>query len=255
MIIRGGCASDVGSSRTVNQDAIFYRQQMQGKEEFALCAVCDGVGGLEHGEVASAFLVTRMEAWFEETVAWMDIGRADSGLLFSHLKDAAESWNEEIRQLCRERNLKTGSTMSILCLLRDKYYIIHVGDSRIYRCRGKGLEQLTVDDSVARLKAGRMKNYLSNYMGKEETLWFQALEGSVESGDLFLVCSDGLYHQLGEQDISELLQLHKKNSNIDEICRHMIRLMISRGESDNISLGAVAVAQRRERLLRRLRNG
>ncbi len=69
MKIRGGSASDIGSVRNVNQDAVCYRYLKQGKEEFALCAVCDGVGGLEHGERDSAFMVQRMEAWFDEVIS------------------------------------------------------------------------------------------------------------------------------------------------------------------------------------------
>lgn len=214
----------------------------QGKEELALCAVCDGVGGLEHGERASAFLVQRMEAWFEEVVSWLAIPETETEVLFSHLKDGIECWNEELCQMCRRENLRTGSTLSLLLLIRHRYYIVHVGDSRVYRYRECTLEQLTMDDSVARLKTGQMKSYLNNFMGKQEQLWFQALEGNAEKGDIFVVCSDGFYHHLMESDVE---RIHEKRwkKNLDGFCREMIRTMMERGERDNIS-ACVAVVER-----------
>ena len=235
MKIRGGSASDIGSVRTVNQDAVCYRYFKQGKETLVLCAVCDGVGGLEHGEIASAFRGGCMEEWFEELISWLDILGMESDVLFSHLKDAVECWNEDLCQMCQNENLKTGSTLSLLLLARHRAYIIHVGDSRVYRYHGGRLEQLTMDDSVARLKTGQMKSYLNNYMGKQERLWFQALEGNAEKGDIFVVCSDGFYHHLVESDIEAV---HEKcwKKNPDGFCSDMIRVMMERGEKDNISV-------------------
>jgi len=204
--------------------------------------VCDGVGGLENGEVASAFLVRHMEAWFEEVTSWLVISGLEPEVLFSHLKDAVEGWNEELCRFCQRENLKTGSTMSLLLLVRGQAYIVHVGDSRIYRYRGGVLEQLTVDDSVARLRTGQMKSYLNNYMGKREQLWFQALEGNAEKGDIFVVCSDGFYHHLTGSDI-EAFHGRRWKKDPDGFCSEMIRTMMERGEKDNISVCLAAVEQ------------
>lgn len=245
MKIRGACNSNIGC-REINQDAVLFRDLMQGEDCFALCAVCDGVGGLEHGELASGFLKERIESWFEDVCKWMDAARVDTGVLFSHLKDAAELWNEELWQQCQEKGMRMGSTMSLLMIIRDCYYIVHVGDSRVYRCRRNVLEQLTEDASVARMRNGRVKNYLSNYMGREKELQFQSLEGTVEDGDLFMVCSDGFYHYLTDGDILKLQQIYKKNSKIAEICSCVIGMLLERGERDNISLGVVVAQSRRE---------
>lgn len=238
MKIGGGCASDIGSVRKVNQDAVCCRLFNRRKESIALCAVCDGVGGLEHGEMASSLLVECMKEWFEELMSWLDFSKTDPEVLFSHLKDAAESWNEEVCRLSQSQNIKTGSTMSLLLLVQQRYYIVHVGDSRIYRYRKDTLEQLTVDDSVARLKDGQMKSYLNNYMGKQDQLWFQALAGDIEKEDIFMLCSDGLYHHLIQADIEMLRDKHWRK-DINRFCVNMIQSMIERGEKDNISVCVV----------------
>ena len=86
-----------------------------------------------------------------------------------------------------------------------------------------------------------MKSYLNNYMGRQEQLWFQALEGEAEKGDIFVVCSDGFYHHLVEADIRTVHEKHWKR-NPDGFCREMIRAMMERGERDNISV-CVAVVE------------
>lgn len=62
--------------------------------------------------------------------------------------------------------------MSLFMLVRNYYFIIQVGDSRVYLYREKRLHQLTVDASTTKLKNGRMKQYLNNYLGKSDELWF-----------------------------------------------------------------------------------
>lgn len=241
MKIYGGTWSDIGQ-RDVNQDAVFYRQFESVGQYFVLCAVCDGVGGLEHGEIASGFLADRMGVWFDSVVEWIDMDRTEPEVLCCHLKDAAEIWNEELRVLCRERSLKTGSTMSMLMLVKNCYYIIHVGDSRIYHYLN-GLERLTIDASVARMKAGRVKNYLDNYMGKSDSLQFQFIEGRIRGDEMFIVCSDGLYHNMAEDDAIELYRNSMKSGETDTSCRRMVRQMLERGERDNASIGVVIVKQ------------
>lgn len=239
MEIRGGVWSEIGH-RKVNQDAVLYRQLIQGRHCFALGMVCDGVGGLERGEMASAFLAEKAESWFGEIANWLDIAQCETDILYSHLKDAVESWNEELCLVCRETGVRSGSTMSLLMLVRDRYYVVHVGDSRIYRFRN-GMEQLTMDASVARMKNGHMKNYLENYMGKKEELSFQAVEGMVQEGDMFLVCSDGLYHELKEEDAEALAQGCAEGEEMGKLCEKAVKWMLARGERDNLSLCLISV--------------
>ena len=140
-----GYKSDRGNTRKVNQDAVVLKQISYRGKSFIILAVCDGIGGLEHGEVASALAVRRIEEWFDEVAGWLDIIETDGELVYSHLKDLAEECNELVRECRVTMQMETGSTMSLLMVLRDTYYIIQVGDSRVYRYRGRVLEQLTED--------------------------------------------------------------------------------------------------------------
>ncbi len=245
MRIKGGCASNVGNFRANNQDSIFFQCIEQKGNCFAVGAVCDGIGGMEHGEVASGLVVQGIRKWFRTVEGWLDLAQADPSVLFSHLKDGAESWNEDVRELCLREDIRMGTTLSLIMLVKNNYYILHVGDSRIYRYRNGSLQQLTVDDSVSRLKGGRVKNYLDNYVAKAEELRFQALEGAAETGDLFLCCSDGFYHHMTEEDIAGVCQSYRRKTNLDEVCDGLVHTMMDRGERDNVSLVAMMVEGKR----------
>ena len=236
-----GCRSNIGRVRENNQDAVALRTFEKKGNNFIVLAVCDGVGGLEHGEMASSLAVARIEAWFDEITEWLDLAEADGELLFSHMKDLVEECNTLVRECRVARGMEMGTTLSLLMIVRDIYYIIQVGDSRVYRYNRGLLEQLTVDASVTRIKNGRMKTYLDNYLGKQEELWFTSTVGRVTQRDLFVVCSDGFYHQLLPEDLREYERKLRKVKKVDEACEELIERMMDRGEKDNITVGIVAV--------------
>lgn len=244
MKLTGACATYIGNTRKVNQDAILFRYSERDGQHFAILAVCDGVGGLEKGEVASALVVRKINEWYDEVLRWLDIASAEPEVLNAHLKDGAELWNQAVCE-CRDiQRVNMGTTMSLLMIIKDRYFIIQVGDSRVYRYRNDVLEQLTVDASVSQMKNGRMKLYLDNFMGKARELWFTSAAGSLEDGDLFLVCSDGLYHCLGVEDVREIYRDALDNRKAEEACERLIVRMMERGERDNISAGIVLVRQK-----------
>ncbi len=235
----GGCHTNRGAYRDENEDAVFFRAIVaDGKLPFAVGAVCDGIGGLDCGELSSGTVVDSIGRWFDAVSLWLDTGTLDSDVLFSHLKDGAEAWNEALYQMIRDKGIRSGTTMSCLMLAGGRYYIVHVGDSRIYRYRKKtGLQPLTTDASVTRVKDGRAKTFLDNYMGKQESLQFESARGDMLPGDLFLYCSDGFYHGFGEGDAAELYDKLMAGTAPDALCAYAVQTMISRGERDNVSLG------------------
>lgn len=247
MRLNGGCATCIGNVREINQDTIVFRSFGCGGHYFAILAVCDGIGGLEHGEIASAMLKEGINQWFDGIVRWLDVRTVEEEILYAHLKDAAEDWNQTVYEHQRENGIRMGTTMSFLMIVRDRYFILQVGDSRVYRYRNAELLQLTEDDSVSRMKNGKMKLYLNNYMGKADELWFSSVSGTVEAGDFFFVCSDGLYHKMHLEDAREACREVCQGQTIEAVCQKLIDKMMKRGESDNISVGIIAAEEKRDR--------
>lgn len=237
MLFYGSCATDIGTSRKNNQDAILYKKISQKGNDFALGVICDGIGGLEHGEAASQCVIDSALKWFDDMASWIDIEMMNADILFSHFKDAAEDWNRLVRDMIVSKKINMGTTMSAILLIRDRYFIVHVGDSRIYRYN-KRLELMTTDESMAKLRNGKMKLLLINYMGKEDVLSFYSAEGKISRGDIFLYGSDGFYHMFSDGDMGDICA-DIGIAGMDKICASVIGKMMRRGESDNISVGII----------------
>lgn len=234
----GGCVSDIGAVRTINQDTVLYKSLEQSGLRFVLGIVCDGIGGLEHSELASKCVCQAAEQWFDEVAQWIEIETMQQDILYAHFKDATEQWNRLVRSIGAQQRLTMGTTMSAIMILRNHYFIIHAGDSRVYKYQ-KHLQQLTLDESTAKIKGGRMQLYLNNYVGKQDELCYLEYQGTVEAGDIFLYGSDGLCHYLLEKDI-EAVSREIWIKGAEKMCRELIYQMILRGERDNISAGIIA---------------
>lgn len=237
MLFYGDCATDTGSSRKNNQDAILFKRTSKNSQDLALGVICDGIGGLEQGEAASQCVNNAASKWFDDVAGWIDIATMDTDILFSHFKDAAENWNSLVRDIIVSQNINTGTTMSAVLLLRDHYFIIHVGDSRIYRYHDT-LELMTTDESIAKIRNGKMKLFLINYVGRNDTLSFFSAEGTLSQGDIFIYGSDGFYHMFSDCDMDGICE-HIASVEREKICRTLIETMIQRGERDNISVGYI----------------
>lgn len=246
MKVYGGCASNVGTTREVNQDAVIYKKKSNKNASMCLLAVCDGIGGMSHGEIASSIIRDLMDRWFAELTGWADPGSVEAELVWSNVKDAAESWNTELVAFKKSSQLQTGTTMSLLMQVMDNYFVVQVGDSRVYLYRNGELLQLTVDASVTRFNSGKMKNYLDNYMGKSEELWFTTASGKIEPGDAFVVCSDGFYHHLSPADLQDLPQGIRKEEDVNSLCGRLIGEMMKRGERDNISAAMLVIPENKK---------
>ena len=197
MKLISGSYTDIGTTREVNQDAVFCRVLKGKKEYISLAVVCDGIGGLSCGEIASGFIVDEIAQWWNSLASWVDPDMVEPDLVISHVKDAAEEWNSNFYEYKLSQAIETGTTMSLLLTVQNRFYIIQVGDSRVYVVKNGVLKQLTTDASVSRLNSnGVMKSYLNNFMGKSEELFYTISEGEINTGDLFIVCCDGFYHNL-----------------------------------------------------------
>lgn len=250
--------SDTGTTKSINQDSLTVKVANTPFGEAALAVLCDGMGGLEQGEVASSVVVRTYEQWFlKELPAFLAKGFSEEALAqaWSHM---ANSCNERIMDYSRIKNAPMGTTLTVLLLLGGYYYISHVGDCRVY-VMGNGMEQLTTDQTyVAREVAlGHMtaeqakndsrRNVLLQCIGTVNYVEPDFIHGEIYDGDSFLVCSDGFRHELSEQEIYDYCHtaLEEMEWSVAErmgnshIMNGQLQFLIDknmeRGEKDNIS--------------------
>jgi len=197
----------VGRIRKVNQDA-FDRFDDYERGEILL-VVADGMGGHQGGEVASRMAIGTLGKLCRE-------GEGDPPTRLSH---AIERANSEIHKLAsRDRTLKGMGTTVVALLLCEKgpSFVAHAGDSRLYRLRRGEFEPLTEDHSVVALMVRNgsispeeawdhpKRNQIMRALGVHEDVEIDITPLDIQSGDTFLLCSDGLNGMLPDADLKVL---------------------------------------------------
>jgi len=244
--------TDVGIKKSTNQDSVLMKVARTDYGKVAFAAVCDGMGGLAKGELASATLVRMLSKWFEEEFPKM----LYRGLSIEELQ---KSWteliynaNDKISSYGRSIRVNLGTTMVAMLIVGHVYYIVNVGDSRIYMLKDE-LVQITKDQTVVQreMDLGRMtkeeaardprRNVLLQCVGASETIVPDFYTGNVESGTMFLLCSDGFRHVLSNEEMYEYLspyRLFNEQAMTDSLV-YLVDLDKYRQETDNISAALV----------------
>jgi serine/threonine protein phosphatase PrpC len=225
-----------GNVRTLNEDALLSRP------DAGLWVVADGMGGHEAGEVASQMIVADLESL---------PSRAYVSDLVDDVEDTLLLVNQKLRVHSAEKlnGLTVGSTVACLILKEAIGVVLWVGDSRLYRLRGRQLEQLTKDHSEVQAQIDRgelteeqaehssIKNMLSRAIGAFDELDVDVNAFPIKHDDLFLLCSDGLYNELSAKELQQILESEKLNKIPDKLMSECL----GKEAKDNVSFIVVKV--------------
>lgn len=245
----GSAVSDIGISKKTNQDSVCLKiAETEAHGQIAMCVMCDGMGGLEKGELASATVIRAFEEWFEIQLPGRLPGLSWEGLA-AEWKRLIQVCNDKIVEHGKQEGVRLGTTVSALLLMNGRYLIAHVGDSRVYRITDS-VEQLTEDHTyVAReVKRGNMtaeqakhhpkRNLLTQCVGVAGIVTPEIFYGEAGADAVYLLCSDGFWHELAETEIYEEFQtVHIRD--VREMmagCQHLVGQVKKRQERDNISV-------------------
>lgn len=221
--------TDRGSVRDHNEDA-FAALPEQG-----VWIVADGMGGHESGDWASQ-VITRSIGELPHT--------ADFEVLLSACSDAIHRANSEIYAKGQERGAQIGSTVVGLVVSGGAFGVLWAGDSRAYLLRGGVLHQLTTDHTQVQALVDRgilppeeakthpMAHVLAKAVGVEPTLELEGFTDSVQPGDTFLLCSDGLHGVLDDAEIQQLLM----RGRFDESSDALVDRCLVVGARDNVTV-------------------
>ena len=255
--IKVGAKTDVGNVKQVNQDALLCKIGSIGKNEFGLFVVCDGLGGLEYVEIASKKTTQYFEEWWNTKLKTILRTKNNEKLIKDSLEKVLIKSNEELLQLSREINSKVGTTASALFILNSNYYIVHIGDSRIYEIKKK-MTQLTEDHSQYEMlrKQGVKnlenvkKNVLTQCIGVNEKLDIFYKKGKVSKDTNFLICSDGLHNKMDEESVINTFNKKSKairTKDLQEICENLIDEVKEKKERDNITVLVINVREKNDK--------
>jgi PPM family protein phosphatase len=240
--------SDVGQIRDHNEDSVGHvlpATPEQARSHGWLFALADGVGGHEHGEVASQAAVESLIGGFRSA--------ADGEPLMALLPRLVQAANAHVFETGHSKS-PSGSAMAttvVACALRyDRAVVAHVGDSRCYLVRRGHATPLTRDHTLANEQArlglispkeasqADHSHILSRSIGADLFVSVDASEHQVFSGDLLVLCSDGLHGSVSASDIARLLS-HEPDLN--SAAQQLVALANERDGSDNISVQLIRV--------------
>ncbi|MEM9554776.1 MAG: Stp1/IreP family PP2C-type Ser/Thr phosphatase [Acidobacteriota bacterium] len=238
-------STDVGLLRTVNEDYFDISDRHQ------VYVVADGMGGHNHGEVASQIAVETILDFIaesQETDGTLPIGYDASLRRHSNqLKHSIRLAHDEVLNAIRRDTSLVGMGTTVVGAIHngDTLTIAHVGDSRGYRLRDGHLELLTQDHtwvneqvvagylSEEQAKSHPLKNVITRALGGDTDVMVDVLETRTCADDLFLLCSDGLTAMLSDQEIHQRLVA---SDSLEAICKRLIADANARGGFDNVTV-------------------
>lgn len=232
--------TDIGKKRTINEDSIIVDES---KDIFL---IADGLGGHQAGEVASNMAVKESYSYLNK-----NLGKAKSEEDISNLltKSLMKAHNAIRAKSTTDINLIGMGTTLIEMLVKDsKAHICHVGDSRVYLLRD-GIKQITKDHTfdnyLAEHKDKKTKrrylplHILTQAVGESETLVPELKQVKLKTGDILLLCSDGLTDMLSDKEIESIIQKHK--DELPMATDNLIKKANDKGGIDNISVILIKV--------------
>ncbi len=223
--------SEVGLHRNGNEDSALING--------VLIAVADGMGGHAGGEVASKVAITTLA----QILPLLNNDEMDPESLEDFLLGSLLEIDHEIANTADadDRLSGMGTTLTSIALYRQKAYVLHAGDSRAYRLRGKEFIQITKDHSVVQelIDSGSIteaeaathpqRSVLTNVLMGQGNITPLLIQYDLKAGDKFLICSDGLNNVVSNSEIHKIL-------NEEDALNKLISLTYERGAPDNVTI-------------------
>lgn len=254
--------SIAGSVKKVNQDAYCALTAMTGLGEASLIALCDGVGGLSGGEVASSTVISEFSHWFEDSFPiYASLNVKDDTVDLANIKGAwtslIDKLNSRLRSYGQNRGARLGTTLTALLVFENHYVIGHVGDCRAYLLRQGSFEQLTRDQTLIQreIDAGRIgakealtrpeSSVILQAVGAQEGIDPVFTCGQIADGDTILLCCDGFYRRLDMGGLAHALgeNLPLTSDAISNALAQAADQVMDAGEKDNITAVCLHVSR------------
>jgi protein phosphatase len=227
-----GAATHVGKVRQQNEDSYLVSTTS------GVWAVADGMGGHTAGDLASHTVVEELERIPPPSSAAELLANCEARIVRA---------NSHLKQLADARHGTIGTTVAVLLVYQQFFACVWAGDSRIYRIRGAAIEQLSVDHTeVQELVAdGKLtaeearswprRNVITRAIGTYDDPELEMTNGTLEPGDIFVICSDGLTNHVENREILALASANPPQ----HACDLLVGLTLDRGATDNVTIVSV----------------
>ncbi len=230
--------TDVGTMRKVNEDSMLEYPEKR------IWVVADGMGGHDAGDIASQTTVS-----FLRNVDY----DAELSVFANNVEDCLLAANEKLFRMGKERGQLAGSTVVTLLAHERHCLVIWAGDSRLYRYREGLFERVTRDHShveelvqlgqitAEEAESHPQANVITRAVGANADLFLEMEVLEVQENDAFLLCSDGLYKELAEDEIGTIVA----DLPPSRAARRLIDVSLQRGARDNVTVIVLRVQANR----------
>ncbi len=244
--------SNIGIEKRTNQDSVLVKHAIYGNEEIVMAIVCDGMGGLSKGELASATVVREFDDWFTKELH-RELKVFDADIVGNKWILLLKRLNVRIQEYGKEHGEKLGTTFTGVLFVNNQLVAVHVGDTRLYYIDNL-VEQMTEDHTfVAReVLSGRLtleqartdkrRHTLLQCVGASKMIEPQIICEEVKQG-IYMLCSDGFRNRLTEKEVLDMFGERKMEdeNQIKSYIRQLVELTRKRGEKDDISVILIKV--------------
>lgn len=244
--------TDIGLTKSTNQDSVSIKVINTQQGRMVLAVLCDGMGGLDKGEVASAAVIRAFDTWARTELPQLCEAPLDDAIIRAQWEKIVTEQNQQIMVFGGRLGIKLGTTVTALLLTQTRYYILNVGDSRAYEI-SDGITQLTNDQTfVAREVAlGNMteeqarvderRSVLLQCVGASDQVYPDLFFGDAKTNAVYMLCCDGFRHEITPEEIFDRFQPDKllDERMMNQASVDLIELNKARQERDNITVALV----------------
>lgn len=242
-MVQIGFRTDKGKRRETNEDSLFVMPEQD------IYIVADGVGGHNSGEIASMMAVKHIAEYIKLNPIH---DRNNYNYIKTYFYNCLKHVNELIYRAARNSAEHAGmaTTAVILCLSEQKAFFVNIGDSRAYLVRNQRIEQITEDHTFvnALLKEGSItkeeadnhpqKNMITRALGGEEKILPDFYEMDILKQDIILLCTDGLYGEVSQQDMALVAS---EACSMSRLSADLVDLANKNGGNDNITIICIKI--------------
>lgn len=243
-----GCAQSVGILRDHNEDSLFVLNTiLSGDKQIpaGIFIVADGMGGHEHGEVASSVATRVMADHLLSSLHNLFTGGSMDNQSTS-LQEILGSGVAAVQRAVTTKAPGGGTTLTVALALGTQVVLAHVGDSRAYLIKASGeMHAITQDHSLVQrlIELGELneeearvyphRNVLYRAVGQVDPLHPDIHSHEFPQPGYLLICSDGLWGVVSDTDIFRIIQ---RSETVQEACRQLVEAANNEGGPDNISV-------------------
>ncbi|SFM22722.1 Serine/threonine protein phosphatase PrpC [Gracilibacillus orientalis] len=239
--------TEKGDTKPINQDSLMIQSARSKQGSVGMFAVCDGMGGLNQGEVASSTIVKQLSDWFKHKLPIL-LDTADVEDLPFYLMEKIEAINQDLIEDSNLQKTQMGSTLTVILIVDQQYFTFQLGDSRAYAV-GQKITQLTKDQSLVAREIARgmiteqqalthpQRHVLLQCMGVQSDIQVAMTSGVLAEGEQLMLCTDGFYRSLTPEEIHHAItsDVSVNKDEMQETLNFLIQTVKNREETDDIT--------------------